>query len=132
LFETEIDALQARLLRLSSYDLRALYKYSVDQKGGPHAHDHNSVKSQQIWKKIYWNIYLVKWILKIPPHFAYVATLLCETLVSAINDKLQGNVATYLRCGCIVNNQIRKSLLLSLSVKFFQIGEYLAKLQART
>ena len=102
------------------------------KKVGPHAHDHNSVKSQQIWKKIYWNIYLVKWILKIPPHFAYVATLLCETLMSAINDKLQGSVATYLRCGCIVNNQIRKSLLLSLSVKFFQIGEYLAKLQART
>ena len=82
-------------------------------------------------EKIYWNIYLVKWILKIPPHFAYVATLLCETLMSAINDKLQGSVATYLRCGCIVNNQIRKSLLLSQSVKFFQIGEYLAKLQAR-
>ena len=34
---------------------------------------------------------VVKWILKIPPHFAYVATLPCETLVlakQAINDKL--------------------------------------------
>ena len=69
------------------------------KKVGPHAHDHNSVKSQQIWKKNYWNIYLVKWISKIPPHFAYVATLLCETLMSAINNKLQGSVATYLRCG---------------------------------
>jgi len=41
---------------------------------------------------------VVKWILKIPLHLAYVATLLCETLMSAkqaINDKLQGNVATY-------------------------------------
>ena len=35
----------------------------------------------------------------------------------AINDKLQGSVATYLRCGGAVNNQIKKGLLLSLSVK---------------
>ena len=32
----------------------------------------------------------------------------------AINDKLQGSVATYLRCGGVVNNQIKKGLLLSL------------------
>ena len=35
----------------------------------------------------------------------------------AINDKLQGSVAAYLRCGGVVNNQIRKGLLLSLTVK---------------
>jgi len=29
----------------------------------------------------------------------------------AINDKLQGNVATYLRFGGVVNNKIKKSLL---------------------
>ena len=35
-----------------------------------------------------------------------------------INDKLQGSVATYLRMGGgVVNNQIKKGLLLSLSVK---------------
>jgi len=58
----------------------------------------------------------VKRILKIPPRLAYVATLPCETLLSAkqaINDKLQGSVATYLRCGTVLNNQIKKSLLLS-------------------
>jgi len=38
----------------------------------------------------------------------------------AINDKLQGNVATYLRCGKVVNNQIKKCLLLSLRVNFFK------------
>jgi len=41
-------------------------------------------------------------ISKIKPHLAYVATLLCESLMSAkqaINDKLQGSVAAYLRCG---------------------------------
>jgi len=53
---------------------------------------------------------------KISPHLAYVATLPCETLMSAkpaINDKLQGSVATHLRCGGVVNNQIEKGLLLS-------------------
>ena len=51
----------------------------------------------------------------------------------AINDKLQGSVATYLRRGGIVNNHIKKDLLLSLRVnEFFKIGEHSAKLQART
>ena len=59
----------------------------------------------------------VKWILKIPPHLAYVATLPCETLMSAkhaLNDKLQGSVAAYLRCGGVVCNQIKNVLLMSL------------------
>ena len=46
-----------------------------------------------------------------------VATLLCGTLMSAkqaINGKLQGSVSTYLRCGGVVNSQIKKGLLLSL------------------
>jgi len=55
-------------------------------------------------------------ILNIPPHLEYVATLPCETLMlakQAINDKLQGSVATYFWCGGVVNNQIKKGLLLS-------------------
>ena len=35
----------------------------------------------------------------------------------AINDKLQGSVATYLTCGGVVNNQIKKGLLLTVRVK---------------
>ena len=50
----------------------------------------------------------------------------------AINDKLESRVATYLRCGGVINNQIKKGLLLSLSVKKIKIGKYLAKLQGRT
>jgi len=53
--------------------------------------------------------FAVKLMLKIPPHLAYVATLPCETLMSAkqaVNDKLQGSAATYLRRGGAVNNQI--------------------------
>jgi len=46
----------------------------------------------------------VKGILKIPSHLAYVSTLPYKTLMSAKqaikpNDKLQGSVAAYLRCG---------------------------------
>jgi len=51
----------------------------------------------------------------------------------AINDNIQQcSVATYFRCGGIVNSQIKKGLLLSQRVKKNKIGEYLAKLQART
>ena len=63
--------------------------------------------------------FAIKRILKILLHLAYVATLPCETLMSAeqaINNKLQGSVGTYFRCGGVVNNQIKKGLLLSLSV----------------
>ena len=58
--------------------------------------------------------FAVKWISEIPPHLAYVATLPSETLMSAkqaINDKLQDSVATYLRCGGCVNNQIKNALV---------------------
>ena len=37
----------------------------------------------------------------------------------ATNDKLQGSVAAYLRCGGVVNSQIKKGLLVSVSMKFF-------------
>jgi len=39
----------------------------------------------------------------------------------AINDKLQGSVGTYLRCGGVVNNQIKKGLLLSVWANFFKL-----------
>ena len=49
-------------------------------------------------------------------------TALCEALMSkklAINDILQGSVATYLRFGGDVNNLIKERLLLSLPVEIF-------------
>ena len=57
----------------------------------------------------------VKMISKIPPHHAYVATLPCETLSAkqAINDKLQDSAATC-KVWWVVNNQVKKGLLLSL------------------
>ena len=38
----------------------------------------------------------------------------------AINNKLQGSLATYLRHGGLVNNQIKKGLLQSLSEFFLK------------
>jgi len=62
--------------------------------------------------------FIVKWILKLLPHLEYVATLPCETIMSAkqaaINDKLQ-----VLRYSGVVNNQIKKGFLLSLCMNFF-------------
>jgi len=58
--------------------------------------------------------------IKNPTALAYVGTLPCETLMSAkqaTNDKLQGSVAAFLRCGGVVHTQIKKGLLLSLRVK---------------
>jgi len=48
--------------------------------------------------------------------------MLLRYLVSAkqaINEKLQGSVATFLTCGVVVNNQIKKGLLLTLRVTIF-------------
>jgi len=53
--------------------------------------------------------FAVKWILKIPPHRAYVATLPCETLMStkqAINNKSHGSEAAYLSCSEVINNKL--------------------------
>ena len=76
-------------------------------KSGPQTPDHNTISNsnrfqEQKFTGRFLVNFVVKWILKIPPHVAYVATLPCETLTSAkqaINNKLQGSVATYLRCG---------------------------------
>ena len=56
------------------------------------------------------------YLLTTPLHLKYVATLPCETLMSAkqaLNDKLQYSVAAYLTCGGVVNNEIKKGLLLN-------------------
>jgi len=51
----------------------------------------------------------------------------------AINEKLQSCVATYLRCGGTVNMQNLKKCFIAESVsEKIKIGEYFAKLQART
>jgi len=63
----------------------------------------------------------------------YLVKYLCQQnkWKKTVNDKLQGSVTTYLRRGGAVIKQIRKGLLLSLSVNFLN-SKYLAKLQAKT
>ena len=89
--------------------------YRVGQKVGPQTHDQHSLK----------------WILKIPPHLACVATLPCETLMSAkqANDKLQGSVATMYMSLLIIK---LRNVYLHVSEKKIKIGEFLGKLPART
>ena len=64
-----------------------------------------------------------------PLHLAYVATLPCETVMSAkqaLDDKLQGSVAAYLRCGGGVNNQIKLQVVstkLSSSLRYDTIRD---------
>ena len=55
----------------------------------------------------------------------YVVKHQCQLMSAkqANNDKLQGSVAAYLRCGGVVNNQIKKGLLLTLRVKKIKIVE---------
>jgi len=103
--------------------------YIKDVQGGPKKWSHrlmtiilSNFNQLKIFTGRFLGKFIFKWIVKIPPHLAYVATLPCETSMSSkqsINDKLQGSIATYLKCGGVVNNQIRKGLLLSLSVKIF-------------
>jgi len=54
----------------------------------------------KLFKNFYWFFgkFVVKWIFKMTPHLAYVATLPRETLMSpkqAVHDKLQGSAAAY-------------------------------------
>ena len=103
------------------------------KKGRRQTHGCNSVSSQPIF-----NIFStldfpvnLHHSVQIPRHLICVATatLPCETSVSenerqsetnaVINDKLQGTVVTYLKCGEIFNNEIKNRLLLSLPVNFF-------------
>jgi len=88
--------------------------YRVGQKTWHQTHGHNSVNSFQILS--------LEYSLENLPHnlvkHVYFATLWnINVRKQAINDKLQGSVATYLTCGGVANDQIKKGLLLSLSVK---------------
>jgi len=70
-----------------------------------------------LFTEIFLSKFAVNWISKIPPHLAscmccYTTSRNVNVSKTAINDKLQGSVATCLRYGGIVNNQMKKLLLL--------------------
>jgi len=62
------------------------------------------------------------WLLTIPPHLKYAATLPCNlSLMACFADTnvSQGSVATYARCGGISNMHLTANLPKNLSVKHF-------------
>ena len=74
--------------------------------------------------------FAVKRILKIPPHLVYVATLPCETLMSAKpanNDKLQGNCSFFKFVVELLMTKWRKVYCWVCEWKKIKIGKYLAK-----
>ena len=71
---------------VSIYLLRHRRTTGWARKVGPQTHGHNSVKSKPIKKfstGIFLGKFVVKYILKIPPHLAHVATPPFETFMSA-------------------------------------------------
>jgi len=91
-------------------------KTAANLQGGPKKRGHRHMTIILSILDRFKNFFTARFLGKFVPHLAYVATLPCETLMSAkqaINDILQGSVATRLRCGGVVNNQIKKGLLLS-------------------
>ena len=112
---------------VASDRLAACCCHLANIQGGPKKRGHGLLtiilSNVNRFKKItgrFLSKFAVKWILKISTHLAYVAILPRETIMSAkqaLNDRLQGSVAAYLRCNGIVNNQIKNGLLLSLCVK---------------
>jgi len=104
------------------------------KKARPQSLGHNFVNLNRFTKFIavrFLGKFAVNRLLKIQSLLTYyIATLFCEITnvrKQTISDKLQGSVATYLRFGRVVNIRIKEGLLLRLSVKKNEIGEYLAK-----
>ena len=99
--------------------LRVVYR--VGQKTGPQTRDRNSVKSLTDLPIFSLEDSLVNLQLCVNAPCTCCYTTLWNISVSktAINYKLQGSVATYLRCDGVVNNQIKKGSLLSLRVEEF-------------
>ena len=93
---TDAESSKGRCIGNASQQ-RRITLHGGPKKVRPQTRGHSSVKSEPIFFKSrrFVGKFVVKRIFKIPPHHAYVATLPCETLMSAkraINDKLQGSV----------------------------------------
>ena len=104
-----------------------VYQYRVGQK--QHTKLMTIIRSnvtdfQKSFTEKFFSNFFSKVIIKdhITPHrptHRYTTLWNINVRKQAINDKWQGSVATYLRCGEIVNNHFNKGVLLSLSVIFF-------------
>jgi len=73
------------------------------KKAGPQTRDLSNLNRLKKFTERFLSKFAVKPVFKILPDLTYFATLPCETLMSAkqaINDKLQGSVATKMWWGC--------------------------------
>jgi len=81
----------------------------------------NLNRFSKFFAKTIFSKFAVKYLLKIPLKSALCCQVCHTTLwnnnVTKQANRLQGCVATFLKCGGVVNNQINKGLLLSLPVK---------------
>jgi len=116
-------------VRISSSFSRTVLQHCTIQ-GGPNKRGHKLMAIILSNLNDFYNFLTGRFLGK----FAVSHTTLWNSNVrkQAISDTLQGSVAIYLRWSGIVNKQIKKRLLLSLSVKKIKIGEYFVNLQART
>ena len=92
----------------------------MGQKVGPQARDYSVKFIQSTRFKFFFRWKIPRKICSLMAIKHPTAPCVCcyTTLMSAkqaINDELQGSVATYLRCGGVVNNQIKKGSFLSLT-----------------
>jgi len=72
---------------------------------------------------------LLIWLLTIPPHLKYVATLPCNLLIIAFYITVpQGSVASYARYGGIFNSHFTANLLQNTSEKFLKNSQDLTEL----
>ena len=106
--------------RINDHGIKLIY-----QRGGPKKRGHrlmtiilSNLNRLKILTVRFHGKFADKRILKLPSYLACVAKHKnIHVSKKIINDKLQGSIATYLKCGGIVNNQRKKGLLLSLSEK---------------
>jgi len=101
-----------------------------------------AITSHQLLQKIFTSVLGSKFATNscsnIPPRFKHVAILPCEIWMSAkwnhskiriaINDESQGSIATNLRCNELLYYTF---IIHSAGERIFNIGEHLAKLQAK-
>jgi len=80
-----VDA-QTRVLSVTVFWSKSPFIYRVGQKVRSQTHGHNSIiiftDAQSFFTGRFLGKFAVKSLLEIPLHFAYVATLPCETLMS--------------------------------------------------
>ena len=109
--------------------------YTVFQKGRHQIHGCNCIIINR-----YWNFFTVRFFSKLAtkpsikyptqPHLVHQCQNERQLQTNVTNDRSQSTVVTYLKCRGIVNNQMKKGLLLSLPVKKIKVGEYVAYLWA--